>query len=313
MGMTTGGYENVTVSMDPHGRVTVATGMMSTGQGHETSLAQVCADALGVQFDDVVVVQGDTARTPYAATGSIGSRGAAVGGAAVMVAGTRLKGKLAQIGAHLLEAHPDDVEVTGGQIFVRGSSDRAITVAQVARAAHLAHDLPEGVTPSLVEQEAYDPPNYAFAFATHATVVEVEVETGALRFHDYVAVHDCGTVINPMIVEGQMVGGIAQGIGGAVFEELVYTEEGQLATTSFMDYLVPGAAEMPEVKLDHTETPSPHVPGGMKGAGEGGAIAPPAAVANAVDDALVPLGVSITETPLTPAKLWQLIQDARPS
>jgi carbon-monoxide dehydrogenase large subunit len=144
-------------------------------------------------------------------------------------------------------------------------------------------------------------------------VVEVEVETGALRFHDYVAVHDCGTVINPMIVEGQMVGGIAQGIGGAVFEELVYTEEGQLATTSFMDYLVPGAAEMPEVKLDHTETPSPHVPGGMKGAGEGGAIAPPAAVANAVDDALVPLGVSITETPLTPAKLWQLIQDARPS
>jgi aerobic carbon-monoxide dehydrogenase large subunit len=310
IGMNVGGYENVTVTMDPHGRVTVATGMMSTGQGHQTTLGQLCADALGVPLEDIVVVQGDTARTPYAATGSIGSRGATVGGPAVLLAGGRLKAKLGQIGAHMLEAHPDDVEVSEGRVFVRGSSDRAIPVAKVAEAAHLAHDLPEGVTPGLAEQEAYDPLNLAFAFATHATVVEVDIETGRLTFHEYAVVHDCGTVINPMIVEGQMVGGVAQGIGGTLLEELVYTDEGQLATTSFMDYMIPTAVEIPDVALDHTETPSPHVPGGMKGAGEGGAIAPPAAVANAVEDALHPLGVSITETPLTPAKLWQLLDAA---
>jgi carbon-monoxide dehydrogenase large subunit len=310
IGLKIGGYESASVRMDPQGRVTVATGIMSTGQGHATTLAQVCADALGVALEDVVVLQGDTAVTPYAPAGSIGSRGAVLGGAAVLVASRRLERKIAHIGAHMLEASPDDVDVAGGAVFVRGSADRAISVARVAHEAHLAHDLPEGMAPGLEERESFDPENLTFAYATHVAVVEVDPETGRVSFHRYAVVHDCGTLINPMIVEGQMVGGIAQGVGGALLEELAYTDDGQLATTSFMDYLLPTAAEVPEVVLDHTETPSPHVPGGMKGAGEGGAIGPPAAIANAVEDALAPLGVKVTETPLTPAGVWRLIQAA---
>jgi carbon-monoxide dehydrogenase large subunit len=311
MGMRMGGYEHVTVEMDPQGRVTVATGMMSTGQGHETTLAQLCADALGIGLDDVIVLQGDTSMTPYAPAGSIGSRGAAVGGAAVLLASGRLKERLRQIGAHMLEAHHDDVEVAEGRAFIRGAPDRVTPIAKIAEAAHLAHDLPDGHAPGLVEQEAYDPPGITFAYATHVAVVEIDPDTGGLAFHRYAIVHDCGTAINPMVVDGQVIGGVAQGIGGAVLEELVYTEDGQPATTSFMDYLLPTAAEIPEVELGRTVTPSPIVPGGMKGAGEGGAIAPPAVVANAVEDALLPLGVEITETPLSPSRIWELMDAAR--
>lgn len=307
IGLRVGGYESVDVSIDTQGRVTVATGMMSTGQGHATTLAQLAADALGVPLDQVTVVQGDTSRTPYAAAGSIGSRAAVVGGAAVNVASTRLREKVVRVGAHLLEAAPEDVDVVDGAVHVRGSRSAGIPLARVAEAAYLAHDLPDDVAPGLVESEMYDPPALTFAYAAHAAAVEVHRDTGRVEIVRYAVVHDCGTMINPMIVEGQVVGGVAQGLGGALLEELVYDDDGQLLTTSFLDYVMPTASGMPSIALDHLETPAPHIPGGMKGAGEGGAIAPPAAVANAVEDALSPLGVEITETPLTPARIWELI------
>ena len=311
VGMRIGGYEAVEVAIDAQGRATVHTGMVATGQGHQTTLAQIAADSLGVPMEDVQVIQGDTHLTPYAPAGAIGSRGATVGGAAVLRASERLRQKVQAMAAHMLEAHPEDVEISGGKAIIRGSPERFVELADVAHAAHLAHDIPDDHVPGLTEAETYDPPAMTWAHAAHIAVVEIEPETGDLSFHRYVVSHDCGTAINPAIVDGQVVGGIAQGIGGTIYEDLVYSEEGQLGTTSFMDYLIPTATEIPFVHTGHTESPSPLVPGGMKGAGEGGTIAPPAAVANAVEDALWHLGVRITETPLTPATIWGLIQDAR--
>jgi carbon-monoxide dehydrogenase large subunit len=311
VGMRIGGYEAVTVEIDAQGRAEVRTGMVDTGQGHTTSLAQICADTLGVPFDDVTVIQGDTKATPYAPAGSIGSRGAAVGGAAVLRAATRLRQKVVEVAAHMLEAHHEDVEISEGKAIIRGSPEQSVSLRDVAHTAHLAHDIPAEHDPGLYEKEIFDPVEITYAHSTHVAVVEVEPETGELTFHRYVVSHDCGTTINPSIVGGQVVGGVAQGIGGTIYEDLVYTDEGQLGTTTFMDYLIPTATEIPEITLGHTESPSPHVPGGMKGAGEGGAIAPPATIGNAVEDALSPLGVKITETPLTPSAIWQLMQDAR--
>jgi carbon-monoxide dehydrogenase large subunit len=310
-GMAIGGYENVVVRMDPQGRATVLTGLSSTGQSHRTTLAQICATELAIPLEDVAVVQGDTAQTPYAPAGSIGSRGAAVGGAAVLLASRRLREKIVHVAAHLLEANPSDLDLDEGLIFVRGNRGSGIPVRAAAAAALLGHDLPDGMKPGLEEHELYDPIDIAYSYATHAAVIEVDVATGLLQFHRYVVVHDCGTVINPAVVDGQVVGGTAQGIGGAVLEELVYGDDGQLLTTSFMDYLLPSSSDVPPIVLDHTETPSPHVPGGMKGVGEGGAIGPPAAVANAVEDALRPFGVEVTETPLSPGRVWALIAAAR--
>ena len=211
----------------------------------------------------------------------------------------------------MLEAHHEDVEISQGKAIIRGSPEQSVSLRDVAHAAHLAHDIPAEHDPGLHEKEIFDPVEITYAHSTHVAVVEIDPETGELTFHRYAVSHDCGTTINPLIVGGQVVGGVAQGIGGTIYEDLVYSDEGQLGTTTFMDYLIPTATEIPPITLGHTETPSPHVPGGMKGAGEGGAIAPPAAIANAVEDALSPLGVKITETPLTPAAVWQLIQDAR--
>jgi carbon-monoxide dehydrogenase large subunit len=309
MGFRLGGYENVEIALDSRGCATVATGMTSTGQSHATTLAQLCATAIGIPLEDVTVVQGDTDSTPYAPAGCIGSRGAVVGGAAVLLAATALRRKLEQMAAHLLEASADDIEIEQGQGFVRGTPDRAIPVAELAAAIRLGQDIPPGMTPTVVEQYVWEPAEHSYAYATHVAVVEVDIETGGLTYHKYVVVHDCGTVINPSVVEGQILGGVAQGVGGAVLEELVYSGDGQLLTTSFMDYLSPLGTDVPAVQLDHLETPAPHVPGGIKGVGEGGTIAPPAVLANAIEDALAPLGVeAITGTPLDPDTVWDLIR-----
>ena len=186
-----------------------------------------------------------------------------------------------------------------------------MTVREIAREALLGHDLPEGVGPGLEETVHYDPVGLTFPYATHIAVVEVDPDTGGVSFHRYVVVHDCGTLINPMIVEGQVHGGIAQGLGGTLLEDFVYSDSGQPLATTFMDYLLPAATDMPLLEVEHSETPSPNTPEGIKGMGEGGAIAPPAAIANAVDDALSPLGVHVTETPLSPSAIWGLIQEAK--
>lgn len=310
VGFHLGGYENVSVAVDHQGRVTVATGMVSTGQSHATTMAQLAASTIGVAFEDVTVVQGDTAATPRALAGAIGSRGAVVGGTAVIRAAEKVRAKLLAVAAHMLEANPDDLEVNSGEVFVRGEPDARTTVAAAAQQAILAHDLPDGMTPGLEEQHVHDPDHLTFAYAAHAAVVEVQPRTGKLAFHKYAIVHDCGTMINPAVVEGQMVGGMAQGVGGTIYEDLVYDDEGQLTTASFMDYLLPTVGEIPDVDLDHLEVPAPDVPGGMKGAGEGGAIAPPAVIANAVEDALAPLGIEIDDTPLSPSRVWTLIRAA---
>jgi carbon-monoxide dehydrogenase large subunit len=308
-GWEVGGYENVAVRMDSEGGVTIVLGISPQGQGHQTVFAQVCADELGVHPDDITVVQGDTATTPYAVAGAIGSRGATLGGAAVIGASRKVRGQLARMAAHMLEASSEDIELGNGKAFVRGSEHLGLEISTIASAILLARDLPEGMEPSLDERVLYDPEHLAYSFGTHVAVVEVDPDTGCFEYLKYVIVYDCGRVINPMIVEGQLVGGLAHGIGGAVLEELVYDGDGQLVTTSFMDYLVPTACEIPAVDVELMQTPTPVNTGGIKGVGQGGTIAAPAAVANAVEDALRHLGVVVRETPLSPDRIWSLINE----
>jgi carbon-monoxide dehydrogenase large subunit len=308
-GWEVSGYENVAVRMDPEGGVTIVLGISPQGQGHQTVFAQVCADELGIHPDDITVVQGDTATTPYAVAGAIGSRGATLGGAAVIGASRKVRAQLARMAAHMLEADPQDIELAGGKAFVRGSEHLGLEIGSVASSILLARDLPEGLEPSLDERVVYDPTHLAYSFGTHVAVVEVDPDTGCFEYLRYVIVYDCGRVINPMIVEGQLVGGLAHGIGGAVLEELVYDADGQLVTTSFMDYLVPTACEVPAVDVELMETPTTVNTGGIKGVGQGATIAAPGAVANAVDDALRHLGVVVRETPLSPDRIWSLINE----
>lgn len=305
------GYDVASVRMDPQGRVTLATGISSQGQSHETTFAQVCASVLGVDLDTITVVQGDTAMTPYASAGAIASRGAAVAGGATVLASRLLRTKLERIAAHLLEASPDDIKIEQSRAFVQGSPARSVSISTVATAALLGHDLPDGVTPGLDEQVLYDPPALTYPYATHVAIVEIDPQTGQIRFLKYVVVHDCGTMINPTVVEGQVHGGVVQGIGGALLEDLAYSSDGMPLSTSFMDYLLPTATDAPDIVVDHLETPSPHTPGGMKGMGEGGAIASPAAIANAVEDALQPFGIEVRSTPLSPSVIWHLLAEAR--
>ena len=311
LGFALSGVDAALLKVDMQGKVSLFTGINSTGQGHQTSFAQVAAEALGVDFDDITVVQGDTASSPYAPAGAIASRGGAVCGAAILMAGEKLRDKLQQVAGHMFEAAPEDIEIKNSQVYVKGSPDRSRDFSEVAREALLGHNLPDGMVPGLEEQAVYDPSGLTYPYATHIAVVEIDPETGQLQFLRYVVVHDCGTIINPTVVEGQIHGGIAQGIGGAILEEFAYSDDGQPLATSFMDYLLPTATDMPDIEVEHTVTPSPVTPGGMKGMGEGGAIAAPAAVGNAVDDALSPFGVRVRSTPLSPSHIWQLIQDAK--
>src|ERR671930_427499 len=300
-------YESATVRVTPTGKVTVFTGSHSHGQGHETTFAQVVADELGLPVEDVEIVHGDTGQVPFG-MGTYGSRSGPVGASAVYQSVQKVKDKAKKIAAHLLEASESDVTFEEGKFFVKGSPDRAKGWGDVALMAYLAHNMPKGLEPGLEAISFFDPPNFVFPFGTHIAVVEVERDTGQVKLLRYVAVDDLGKVINPMIVDGMVHGGIAQGVSQALWEHAEYDENGQLLTGSFMNYAMPHADDLPSFEVGRTETPSPVNPLGVKGAGETGTIASTAAVANAVMDALSPFGIKHLDMPLTPARVWEAMQ-----
>jgi len=309
---TQGGYDIARVRMEPSGEVTLYTGLCEMGQGFTNGLAQVCADALGIDPDAVNVVTGDTQVCPYTGYGTGASRSATVGGAAAMKASGRLREKIAEIASHMLEAAPADLRFGDGRVAIDGAPWRSVTMADIADAAyHQAIKLPEGAEPGLEALAAFDPPAMAWPYGVNLAAVEVDTKLGEVKFLDYVMVHDSGTVLNPMIVEGQIHGGVAQGIGQALYEHLAYDSDGQLLTGSFMDFLMPTATEIPRIRIDHTTTPSPVIPGGTKGVGEGGVIGPPAAVVNAIEDALAAFGVKFTELPVTPERILGALRAKR--
>ncbi len=309
-GWGAGLWESANVRVHLTGKVVVTTGSMSHGQGLETTMAQVAADELGVPLEDVTVEHSDTQGTPFG-YGTYGSRSAAVGTVAVYRALQRIKAKARRVAAHMLEADPEDVEFEGGRAFVKGSPESAKTIQEIAAAAAVGSDLPEGDEPFLDDTSYYDPPNCTFPFGTHVAVVEVDGETGEVMLQRYVAVDDVGRVINPMIVDGQVHGGIAQGIAQALWEGGVYDEDGQLQTASLMDYAIPKAGFFPPFEVERTETLTDVNPLGVKGAGETGTIASTPAVVNAVMDALAPLGIRHVDMPLTPERVWRAMQQAK--
>ncbi|MQY07515.1 xanthine dehydrogenase family protein molybdopterin-binding subunit [Actinomadura macrotermitis] len=307
-----GGWEHAAVRMLPSGKVEVITGSSAHGQGHETAWAQIAADRLGVPFEDVKVLHGDTA-VSHKGMDTYGSRSLAVGGVALFNACDKVVGKARVLAAHLLEAAEDDLEFTGGRFSVRGVREAGATIQEIALAAFAAHDLPDGVEPSLDSDATFDPGNFSFPHGTHLCAAEVDTETGRVRLRSYVAVDDVGKVVNPLIVEGQVHGGLAQGIAQALYEEAVYDEEGNLTTTTMADYLVPAAPDLPSFTTDRTETPATGNPLGVKGVGEAGTIASTPAVVNAIVDALRPFGVSDVPMPCTPERVWRALnQRAEP-
>jgi carbon-monoxide dehydrogenase large subunit len=325
-----GPYEGAHVRVEPSGKVFVATGLTTQGQGHQTTFAQIAADALGCAPADVTVVTGETGRFNWGA-GTFASRALVTSGNAVAVAAGKVRDKALRLAAELLEASPGDIELVEGAARVRGVPGRRLTLgalATVANPIRYAYGkeaaeaalrlvkprqgavLREDEEPGLEARGYYAPPQATFASGCHAAIVEVDVETGEVTFEKYVVQHDCGTIVNPTIVEGQIHGGVAQGIGGALYEKLAYDEHGQLLAGSFMDFLMPTAAEVPDITVVHLETPSPLNPLGVKGVGEAGAIPVPALVAEAVDDALAPFGVRVREMPLSPTRIRELIEQA---
>jgi aerobic carbon-monoxide dehydrogenase large subunit len=306
VGFQGGLWESATVRLHPTAKATVFTGTSPHGQGEETTFAQIVADELGLPIDDIEVVHGDTGATAMG-WGTYGSRTTAVGGAAVSLAARRVREKATKIAAHMLEAAERDVVFDQGRFYVRGTPDRAKTIQEVTLQAYLAWNLPAGVEPSLEASAFFDPSNFVFPFGTHVAVVKVNAETGEVELTRYVAVDDCGRVINPLIVDGQVHGGIVQGVAQALWEGAVYNSEGQLLTGSMSDYAVPKAHMFPTFVTDRTETPSPHNPLGVKGVGETGTIASTPAVVNAVVDALRPFGVTHLDMPLTPERVWAAI------
>jgi carbon-monoxide dehydrogenase large subunit len=309
-GWGAGLWESANVRVHLTGKVVVTTGSLPLGQGVETTFAQIVADELGVPYDDIVIEHSDTLGTPFG-YGTYGSRSLAVGGTAVYRSVAKIKEKAKKIAAHMLEANPDDMVYENGRVYVKGSPDRAKTLGEIALQASVAYDLPEGMEPFLDETSYYDPPNCTFPFGTHIAIVEVDPDTGIVDLKRYVAVDDCGNVINPLIVDGQIHGGIAQGIAQALYERAVYDENGQLVTGTLMDYAVPAAHMLPPYETARTVTPSPVNPMGVKGAGEAGTIASAQAVMNAVIDALSPFGVKHMQMPATPENVWKAIHAAQ--
>jgi carbon-monoxide dehydrogenase large subunit len=332
--MPAGGWESATVRIEPTGKVTVLTGASPHGQGQETSFAQIAADELGVDLNDVKVIHGDTGVVQYG-IGTFGSRATAVGGTAVFVAIQRLKEKAHKIAAHMLKADASSLAFEGGRYSVQtaaaaaaGSSEpvvpvgeapagvlpephtngrSSITIQDIALAAHLAKDLPPDTEPGLSATYFFEPKNFTFPFGTHIAVVEIDRDTGDIEFLRYVAVDDCGKVINPLLVDGQLHGGIVQSIGQAMYEEVVYDEQGQLITGTLMDYAVPRASHIPELELERTETPSPVNPLGVKGVGEAGTIGSTPAIVGAIVDALAPFGIKHLDMPVKPEAIWRII------
>jgi aerobic carbon-monoxide dehydrogenase large subunit len=303
------GYDSAAIRVEPDGRVRVAVGLHNHGQGHETTIAQIAASELGIAADDIEVVWGDTDRVPYG-LGTWASRGTVCCGGATILASRDIKAKVLRLASEMLEASAGDLELENGQITVRGTPSRGVSFREVARRAAFEPDLlPDGEEPGLEVTRRFVPPDPGtFASSAHAAHVELDPDTGAVTVLRYVVAEDCGTVVNPMIVEGQVHGGVAQGIGGALYEHLVYDGAGNLITGSFMDYLIPTACELPDVDITHLESPSPFVPGGFKGMGEGGAVNSPATIVSAVNDALRPFGVIANHTPITPDWVMAALQ-----
>jgi len=332
--MPAGGWESATVRIEPTGTVTVLTGASPHGQGQETSFAQIAADELGVDLNDVTVIHGDTGVVQYG-IGTFGSRATAVGGTAVLIAIQKLKEKAAKIAAHMMQCDTTAISFEAGKYSrqaaagaAAGSSDpvvpvgeapagalpepqtegrTSLTIQDIALAAHIAKELPPDTEPGLSATYFFEPKNFTFPFGTHICVVEIDKDTGEIKIVRYVAVDDCGKVINPLLVDGQVHGGIVQAIGQALYEEVVYDDQGQLLTGELMDYALPKASQMPWFELDRTETPSPVNPLGVKGVGEAGTIGATPAVVNAVVDALSPYGVTHLDMPIRPEKVWKII------
>lgn len=305
-----GGWESASIRMLPTGKVEVITGTSPHGQGHLTAWSQIVADQLGVPFEDVEVRFGDT-RVSHKGLDTYGSRSLAVGGIALVQACDKVVAKARTVAAHLLECSPDDLEFSAGTFQVRGTPDASKTIADCALAVFAAHNLPDGVEPTLDSDATFDPQTFSFPHGTHLCATEVDTETGTVHIRRYVCVDDVGRVINPLIVEGQVHGGVAQGIAQALFEEAVYDADGNLLTGSFVDYTVPSAADLPDIETDRTETPATSNPLGVKGVGEAGTIAATPAVVNAVVDALRPYGVNDIRMPCTPERVWRAIREAR--
>ena len=310
VGFGGGLWESAIVRFHPSGKVNVFVGISPHGQGEETTFAQIVSSELGVPVEDVEVFHGDTGQTPMG-WGSYGSRSTPVGSGALMGAIVKIRDKAKIVAAHLLEASVDDVVYGEGRFSIKGAPSKAKTIQDIALMANVAWNYPAGVEPGLEASAFFDPSNFVYPFGAHAAVVRVDVETGEVRLERYVAVDDCGRVINPMIVEGQIHGGVVQGIGQALWEGAAYDDAGQLLTGTMMDYALPKADAFPTFELAMTETPTKVNPLGVKGIGETGTIASTAAVYNAVMDALAPLGVSKVDMPLTPERVWRAVRDAR--
>ncbi len=306
------GFDSGIVRVEPTGKVTAYVSHANGGQGHYTTFAQVVADALGVEFDDVTIIEGDTAATPYG-TNTFASRSAVTGGGALIRAASKVQEKMRRIAAHVLEAADEDIVIEAGRAHVAGVPEHGLSFMEIAETAYSMnnHSLPEGEEFGLEETDFYDPPLVTMANAVHIAQVAVDAEDGRVTFENYVVVHDCGRVINPMIVEGQIHGGAAQGIGEALMEEFVYDEGGQLQNATLLDYLLPTAEDVPLFQVKHIESPSTDTVGGFKGVGEGGLIGAVPAVLNAVADALAGLDININRKPLRPSLLGNLIREAR--
>ena len=309
IGISAPGWESSTVRMHPFGKVTVITGSSPHGQGHATSWSQIIATELGVPYEDVEVIHGDTAFAPYG-LGTYGSRSLAVAGTALYRSIQKVKEKARQIAAHELECAVADLEWSDGRWSVKGSPESGRTIQELGTSAWVAASLPDGLEPGMEATTFHDPPNFTFPFGTHVCEVEVDPETGRVEIVNYVAVDDCGNVINPMIVDGQVHGGVIQSIAQALFEETVYGDDGQLQTATLVEYQMPSAADLPSITSDRTVTPTPVNPLGAKGIGEAGTIAATPAIVNAAVDALTPLGIHHLEMPMQPHRVWEAIRTA---
>jgi carbon-monoxide dehydrogenase large subunit len=303
-----GGWESATVRIEPTGKVTILTGASPHGQGEETSFAQIAADELGVSVNDSTVIHGDTAIVQYG-IGTFGSRGLAVGGVAVHMALQKLKEKAGKLAAHLLGVDAATVNFADGKFTSSAAAGKQVTIQEVALAAHLARTIPADMEPGLSATAFYEPKNFTFPFGTHIAVVDIDPDTGEIHFQRYIAVDDCGKQINPMLVAGQVHGGIVQSFGQALYEEVVYDSQGQLTTGTLMDYALPRASMLPHFELDSTETPSPVNPLGAKGVGEAGTIGATPAIVAAIVDALAPYDVRHIDMPVKPEVVWQLIKN----
>lgn len=305
------GQEGATIRLEPSGAVTALVGVTDQGQGTTTALAQIIADELGVDLEAVSVRSGDTAMVPYGG-GTWASRGMPIGGSATLLAARGLAARVRRLAAALLEADPEDIELRAGRAAVRGSPDRGLALEELARTVHFRSNELRGLEPSLEATTHYtNPSSWTFTNGAHLAVVEVDVETGRVRVLRYVAVDDCGRIVNPALVEGQIAGGIAQGIGGALWEHCAYDGDGQPLATTLMDYALPTASDLPAVDVHHLQTPAPMLAGGFKGAGEAGTTGAPAAILNALNDALAPFGVAVTDQPITPERVLRALSAGR--